>query len=188
MDIEEIRKTFDRLNGFKKFVENEHEFGLKAKDFEITAITILCDLREDNLTIDFMPWIEALEMERAKNSGKYEIILKRDRTLTLPKVCKERSDNPSRLPLALKSLNDEDYKNFRGEFINVLDILYHASKSLYHECDRSLDSSMVSNPVYSENVYHDRDGSNHSRQYVFPFPLPYHGDVDDIANIFGKSF
>ena len=167
MDIEEIRKTFDRLNGFMKFVENEHDFGLKAKDFELAAIVVVCELREDNLTIDFMPWIEALEVERAKNPKEYEIILKRDRTFTLPKKCEEWSGNPFKLSLALKSLDEEEYKNLRGEFVNILDILYHASESLYHD---------------AENEWYGPKSDK------YPFPLPYHGDVDNIGNIFGKSF
>jgi hypothetical protein len=167
MDIDEIMQTFDRLHGFKKFVENEHDFGLKAKDFEIAAICLVCDRSVDNLTIDFMPWIEALEIERGRNPGNFEIILKRDRSLTLPKPCVDLSGNPFKLSLALKSLDDEEYKNFRDEFINVLDILYHASESLYHDA------------VIAEE---------YPKSEKYPYPLPYHGDVDDIGNIFGKSF
>jgi hypothetical protein len=166
MDIEEIRKTIERLNGLMKFVENKPDIRLNIKDFEITAICQVCELREDNLTIDFMPWIEALEKEKAKNPENHEIILKRDRTLTLPRLCTDWNGEFYILPLALKSLNDEEYKNLRGEFINILDIIYHASEHLYHECDRLYDS----------------------RQHEYPLPLPYHGDVDDIGSIFGKSF
>jgi len=167
MDIDEIMQTFDRLHGFKKFVENEHDFGLKAKDFEISAIVVVCELREDNLIIDFAPWIKALEKEKGKNPKEYEIILKRDRTFTLPKPREDLSGNPFKLSLALKSLNDEEYKNLRGEFVNILDIIYHASESLYHDA--------ALNEFYPKSE-------------KYPYPLPYHGDVDDIANIFGKSF
>jgi hypothetical protein len=167
MDIEEIRKTIDRLNGFMNFVEKEHDFGLKAKDFELAAFVVVCDLREDNLTIDFAPWIEALEVEWAKNPKEYEVIIKRDRTFTLPKPREDLSGNPFKLLLALKSLDDEEYKNLRGEFVNILDILYHVSEDMHHD---------------SDNVWDD------SKSDKYPFPLPYHGEVEDIANIFGKSF
>jgi len=167
MDIDEIRQTFDRINALMKLVENRPEFGLKVKDFEINAVCRLCKLRVDNLTIDFAPWIEALEVEKAKNPKEYEIILKRDRTLTLPKPCEEWSGSPFQLSQALITLDDEEYKNLRGEFILILDIIYHASESLYHDA------------VIAEE---------YPKSEKYPYPLPYHGDVDDIANIFGKSF
>jgi len=167
MDIDVIRQTIDALNGVEPPLNNSVEIYKKNKELEIETISLLCELREDYLTIDFAPWIEALEKEKAKNPKEYEIILKRDRTFTLPKPREDLSGNPFKLSLALKSLNDEEYKNLRGEFILILDIIYHASESLYHDA------------VIAEE---------YPKSEKYPYPLPYHGDVDDIANIFGKSF
>lgn len=134
--------------------ENEEIKDLR-KECEIYLLSHLCTVAEDRKSLVYDRWLSCLNNFNKEHDNKYKIILPSDEKIELPKPA-----TTMRVGTTLRSLNDEEYKNVKGEFYLLLGRLF----------------------LQGEN-----DDLEHREDNQYPPTQPYHWDVYEMGHLLDKD-
>lgn len=115
------------------------------KECEIYLLSHLCTVAEDRKSLVFDRWYSCLNSFNKENDNKYQIILKRDEKIELP-----RATPLERVSTALRLLTDEEYEEVRGQFYLLLCRLF--SKGENDDLEHRMDNQYPATLPYHRDV------------------------------------
>ena len=125
------------------------------KECEIYLLSHLCTVAEDRKSLVYDRWHSCLNNFNKEHDNKYKIILPSDEKIELPKPATTMS-----VGTTLRSLNDEEYINVKGQFYLLLSRLFSKGEN--------------------DALEHDMDNQ-------YQPPLPNHWDVYMMGHVFDKD-